>query len=114
MYEEGDLVELRNVSFRVKMVNNSNCGMPESSQSYELESEYGTLDFVPPVNVTKREPRVGDVYKVEGAFRNDNVYLHLIGRKNGDIQYFRTDDPGNVTHTSWIDLSETELVLEGP
>lgn len=109
MYEEGDLVELRNVSFRVKMVNNNG-----GSESYELKSEYGCLDFVPPVNVTKREPRVGDVYKVGGAFRNDNVYLHLIGRENGGIQYFLTDDPGNVTHTPWIDLSETELVLEGP
>lgn len=108
-YEEGEIVELRNVKFQVKVVNNHS-----SEPTYELDSDYGTLDFVPPKNVTKRVPRAGDVYKVLGGFANNNVYLHLLDATDGSIKYFRTDDPGEVTHVSWLDLSETELVLEGP
>lgn len=87
--------------------------------TYEIRCDYGTLDFVPEYLLVggSRKPRKGDVYKVLGDFVDSNVHLHIIDVDGSHITYFRTDDHfGEVTVVTAdkLDLSECELVFEGP
>ncbi len=104
------------VVFRVEMCNGKDS---EGQNTYELECNHGTLDFIPEKFLVKapRQPRRGDVYRVLGDFTNDRVHLHIIDVDSGNVTYFRTDDHFSGTRivTSYaLDLSECELILEGP
>lgn len=87
--------------------------------TYEIQCDYGTLDLVPKYLLVSgsRKPRKGDVYRVLGDFENDNAYLHIISVDGDYVKYFRTDDHFDGTEvvaTDKLDLSECDLILEGP